>query len=63
MSLDNAVAESFFLHELLPNYYDTMEELQQDVDGYVAFFNNMRLHQRLGIDTPSEAERNFAIIK
>ena len=61
MSLDNAVAVSFFfLHELLHNYYDTMEELQQDVDGYVAFFNNMRLHQRLGMQTPSEAERNFA---
>lgn len=61
MSLDNAVAESFFfLHELLPNYYDTMEELQRDVDEYVEFFNKIRPHQRLGMQIPSETERHFA---
>ena len=62
--LDNAVAESFFAcmkrEELSHNYYDTIEELQRDVDEYVEFFNNMRPHQRLGMQTPSEAERNFA---
>ncbi len=46
--------------KLSHNYYDTIEELPQDVDEYVEFFNNMRPHQRLGMQTPSEAERNFA---
>ena len=59
--LDNAVAESFFAcmkrEELSHNYYDTIEELQRDVDEYVEFFNNMRPHQRLGMQIPSEAER------
>ena len=65
--LDNAVAESFFAcmkrEELSHNYYDTIEELQRDVDEYVEFFNNMRPHQRLGMQTPSEVERNFAVKK
>ena len=46
--------------ELFHNYYDTIEELQRDVDEYVEFFNNIQPHQRLGMQTPSEAERNFA---
>ena len=65
--LDNAVAESFFAcmkrEELSHNYYDTIEELQRDVDEYVEFFNNIRAHQRLGMQTPSEIERNFAVKK
>ena len=64
MPLDNAVAESFFSskkrEELPHNYYDTIEELQREVDEYVEFYNNMRPHQRSGMQTPSEAERNFA---
>ena len=46
--------------ELSHNYYDTIEELQRDVDEYVEFFNNIRPHQRLGMQTPSEVERDFA---
>ena len=65
--LDYAVADLFFScmkrEELPHNYYDTIEELQRDVDEYVEFFNNMRPHQRLGIQTPSEVERNFAVKK
>ena len=49
--------------ELSHNYYDTIEELQRDVDEYVEFFNNIRAHQRLGMQTPSEIERNFAVKK
>ena len=37
-----------------------MEELQQDVDEYVEFFNKIRPHQRLGMQIPSETERHFA---
>ncbi len=47
--------------ELPHNYYDTIEELQRDVEEYVEFFNNMRPHQRLGMQTTSEVERNFAV--
>ena len=46
--------------ELLRNYYDRIEEIQRDVDEYVEIFNNMRPHQRLGIQTPSEVEQDFA---
>lgn len=61
--LDNAVAESFFScmkrEELSHNYYDELDELRQVVADYVDFFNNMRPHQKLGMLTPSEAERRF----
>lgn len=61
--LDNAVAESFFScmkrEELSHNYYNEEEELRQAVADYVDFFNNMRPHQKLGMLTPSEAERRF----
>lgn len=45
--------------ELSHNYYDELDELRQVVADYVDFFNNMRPHQKLGMLTPSEAERRF----
>lgn len=61
--LDNAVAESFFScmkrEELSHNLYDNIETLYKDVAEYVDFFNRSRPHQRLGMLTPSEAERRF----
>lgn len=65
--LDNAVAESFFAcmkrEELSHNYYDTMEDLRKDVFNYIDFFNNMRPHQRLGMQTPSAVEDQFVCQK
>lgn len=65
--LDNAVAESFFAcmkrEELSHSYYHEEEELRQVVADYVDFFNNMRPHQKLGMRTPSEAERDFRGLK
>lgn len=46
--------------EVSHNYYDTIEVLQRDIEKYVEFFNNMRPHLRLGMQTPNEAERHFA---
>ena len=61
--LDNAVAESFFAcmkrEELSHNYYDNLKDLRHDVSNYIDFFNNMRPHQRLGMQTPSAAETQF----
>lgn len=65
--LDNAVAESFFAcmkrEELSHSYYHEEEELRQVVADYVDFFNNMRPHQKLGMRTPNEAERDFRDLK
>ena len=65
--LDNAVAESFFScmkrEELSHNYYNEEEELLRAVADYVDFFNNMRPHQKLGMRTPSQAERDFGGLK
>ena len=65
--LDNAVAESFFAcmkrEELSHNYYHEEEELRRAVADYVDFFNNMRPHQKNGMLTPSEAERDFGDLK
>ena len=65
--MDNAVAESFFAcmkrEELSHNYYDTMEDLRKDVFNYIDFFNNMRPHQRLGMQTPSAVEDQFVCQK
>ena len=61
--LDNAVAESFFAcmkrEELSHNYYDCLEDLRHDVSKYIDFFNNMRPHQRLGMQTPAGVEAQF----
>ena len=61
--LDNAVAESFFAcmkrEELSHNYYDCLEDLRHDVSNYIDFFNNMRPHQRLGMQTPAGVEAQF----
>ena len=61
--LDNAVAESFFAcmkrEELSHNYYDCVEDLRHDVSNYIDFFNNMRPHQRLGMQTPAGVEAQF----
>jgi transposase InsO family protein len=57
------VAESFFAcmkrEELSHNYYDYLEDLRHDVSNYIDFFNNMRPHQRLGMQTPAEVEAQF----
>ena len=61
--LDNAVAESFFAcmkrEELSHNYYVNSEDLRHDVSNYIDFFNNMRPHQRLGMQTPAGVEAQF----
>ena len=61
------MAESFFAcmkrEELSHNYYDSEENLRHDVSNYIDFFNNMRPHQRLGMQTPSDTEDQFAAEK
>lgn len=42
------------------HYYDMIEDLQRNADEYVEIFNNMRPHQRLSMQTPNAAERDFA---
>ena len=61
--LDNAVAESFFAclkrEELSHNNYDTIEALEQAVSENVAFYNSVRVHQRMGYLTPVQVEEEF----
>ena len=58
-----SVAESFFAcmkrEELSHNYYDCLEDLRHGVSNYIDFFNNMRPHQRLGMQTPAGVEAQF----
>ena len=46
--------------ELSLNDYDTIEDFRREVDKYVEIFYNMRPYQWLGMQTPSEVERNLA---
>ena len=61
--MDKAVGESFFAcmkrEELSHHYYDSIEALEQAVSEYIAFYNNIRVHQRLGNRTPIQVEEEF----
>lgn len=61
--LDNAVAESFFAcmkrEELSHNYYNSLDELENAVAEYIAFYNESRPHYRLGNKTPLQCENEF----
>lgn len=60
---DNAVAESFFSHfkkeEIHRNDYQTLEELTESVDEYIAYFNDFRPHHHLNGKTPNELETEY----
>ena len=55
---DNAVVES--MNRLLKkelvyrNHYTTIEQLRHDLNDYVWWFNNQRLHSTLGYRSPKE---------
>ena len=61
--LDNAFAESFFScmkrEELSHKLYTSIEELEADVSEYVSFYNEFRIHERLGNRTPVQVEAEF----
>ncbi len=63
MPYDNAVAESFFaamkIEELSHHFYNELAELKRDVDEYIAFFNEKRLHGKLNYKTPNQIEDMF----
>lgn len=60
---DNAVAESFFSslkkEELSRRHFETIDDLQKSVKGYVEFFNSERPHQSLGYLTPDTVEQRY----
>ena len=64
---DNAVAEAFFAcmkrEEISHKYYNSLEKLKRDVADYVDFYNNRRPHEKLGMLTPCEVERQFELKK
>ena len=61
---DNAVAESFFSimkrEELSHNWYETPEELEKTVAGFISFFNGYRPLRKLGNLTPDQYESRYA---
>ncbi len=61
--LDNAVDESFFAcmkrEELSHNRYDSQEQLEDDVNEYIDFFNKMRPHRTLNNKTPNQMEEAY----
>lgn len=60
---DNAVAENFFSimkrESLSHKWYQSIEELTQDVEEFVSFFNGFRPLSRLGNLTPDEYEKRY----
>ena len=60
---DNAVAESFFSimkrEELSHNWYETPEELEKTVAGFISFFNGYRPLRKLGNLTPDQYESRY----
>lgn len=60
---DNAVAENFFSimkrESLSHKWYQSIEELKQDVEEFVSFFNGFRPLSRLANLTPDEYERRY----
>ncbi len=61
--MDNAFAESFFScmkrEELSHKLYSTIKELKADVSEYVSFYNEFRVHERLGDRTPVQVEEEY----
>ena len=55
---DNAVAEATFkiikTEFVKGQEYETLEQLQYELDNYVNWFNNQRIHSSLGYLTPKE---------
>lgn len=60
---DNAVAEAFFSimkrEEISHNFYHSVEELEETVDDFIAFYNLMRPHRKLHNLSPDQFERSF----
>jgi putative transposase len=64
---DNAVAESFFsnlknevMHQ---RYFTTREEAQALISDYIeVYYNQMRIHQSLGYQTPKQVEAQFRVL-
>lgn len=60
---DNAVAENFFSimkrESLSHKWYQSIEELKQDVEEFMSFFNGFRPLSRLGNLTPNEYEKRY----
>lgn len=57
---DNAVAESFFKtikHEWLYRFkFKSIEQLFNEIEGYINWYNNKRIHSSIGYLTPLEME-------
>lgn len=55
---DNAVAESTFkmikAEFIYRRHFETLEQLQRELADYVHWFNNIRLHSKLGYLAPVE---------
>lgn len=60
---DNAVAENFFSimkrESLSHKWYQSMEELKNDVDEFISFFNGFRPLSKLGNLTPDDYEKRY----
>ncbi len=59
MSLGNAGCMK--REEISHNYYDTVEQLDDDISDYINYYNSMRPHQKMGLRTPEQVERDFKI--
>lgn len=54
---DNAVSENVFKlakPECLKSYYKNVNDLYTDIDKWVKWYNNVRLHSKLGSKSPSQ---------
>ena len=60
---DNAVIESFFAsikkEDFRKHFYKTEAEFNVAVAKYIDFYNDYRPHQRLGYQTPNQAEEEY----
>lgn len=60
---DNAVAESLFAtikkEDFRRNFYSTKTKFREAVEWHMNFYNDYRLHQRLGFLTPNRIEAKF----
>ena len=62
MNINNNLTKiniSSFNTAKVTNISQTIEELKADVAEYVSFYNDFRVHERLGNKTPSQVERDY----
>ena len=63
MPYDNAVMENFFgslkKEELYRWRYRSERELKERIKEYVAFYNNIRPHEKLRYKTPAQVEEEY----